>query len=79
MSDNAKLVYSHDPAVAVAKGLEDCQGDIDALIAKITTKSCSYTTARQLSVVVAPLLGISEADFMKRWRASQGTRRGESN
>ena len=59
-----------DPCVGIAFLLKTkCNGDIDTLIRTVSATSCSRDAARQMSVVFAPCLGISEAEFMKRWKA----------
>ncbi len=57
-----------DPCAGIAVLLEKCAGDIDEAIVILAGKSCSRESARQMSVAFAPCLGISEAEFMRRWR-----------
>ena len=48
--------------------MEKCNNDIDAVIATLCGGSCSYESARQMSVAFSRCLGITEANFMKRWK-----------
>lgn len=62
-----------DPCVAVQHFLEkECGGDITEAIRRLTLVPCSWKSARQMSEAFSHCLGITPAEFMKRWRAVRG-------
>ena len=67
---NSKLVYSSDdPCVLVRRCLEQHNQDIDQVIRVLSGGSCHRDAARRMAQELAHCFGISEVDFMKRWRA----------
>lgn len=69
--DDKEIVYnSQDWCDMVKKLLRDKNGDIDEVIRVIATpRNCHRQGARQCADCFAVCLGITPADFMKRWQA----------
>jgi hypothetical protein len=66
--DNSRLLYSTNPTVAIAAFLEAKNGDVDAVLLALFDGSCSYESARQMSVIFSGPLDLTEIEFMKKWR-----------
>lgn len=67
-NDPNPMVYSSDVG-KLAKIYLEKVGSVDAFIAGVTKPPCTWKGARQCAITFAPILGISEAGFMKRWKA----------
>jgi len=65
---NYSLVWSTgDPKIGVETLLRKNGGNVDQAIKALFGRSCSYATARQLSVTLAPHFGLKAVDFMKKY------------
>lgn len=65
----SKLVWSTDnPCPGVDIVVERCNDDIDCAIRALAGGSCSREMARQMADAFAGCLGLTPAEFMKRWR-----------
>ena len=69
-NDPRPIVYSTSDQSSMIEALLNKLGDINSVIYEITRpKNCSREGARQCADAFAKDLGITEADFMKRWKA----------
>jgi hypothetical protein len=66
---NDRFVWStDDPCVAVTELLRRNNGDVDKALRALFGRSCSYLTARQLSVALAHCFDMTEDEFMRHFK-----------
>ena len=67
-SETVRVWSTGDPCPGVERLLRQCGGDVDEAVAGLTKTPCSYEIARQLSEAMAHCLGLTPAEFMRRFR-----------
>jgi len=70
VDDEAAIVYSSESIGPLIRKALKKFDNIDEVIKILTPpNNCSWTTARQISKGSAQYLGITESEFMRRWKA----------
>ena len=63
---------TEDPCPAVEWLLEQMGGDVDGAIRRLVCPPCSWESARQMSIALSHCFGMSEAEFMRRFKKLRG-------